>query len=150
MSDEATAPPSSGIRVDKWLWQARFFKSRSLATRHCGEGRVRLNGTRLTKAHALVRPGDVLTFPCGPHIRVIRVVAAGWRRGPAVEARALYEDIDPPPPGRPETGPPSSRVGDPAPVPVALRARGAGRPTKAARRALDRLRDAPGDSSRGG
>jgi ribosome-associated heat shock protein Hsp15 len=76
-----------GLRIDKWLWHARFFKSRSLAQRLCGGGRVRVNGNRVTKAHAMIRPGDILTFPMGPHVRVVRVAVLGVRRGPAVEAR---------------------------------------------------------------
>ncbi len=83
-------------RIDKWLWHARFFKTRSLATRLCGAGRLRLNRTPISKAHALVRPGDVLTFPQGNLIRVVKVVALGDRRGPASGARALYEDLAPP------------------------------------------------------
>lgn len=122
-----------GLRVDKWLWFARFFKSRSLAARQCAEGRVRVNGARVNKAHAVVRPGDVLTFPAGARIRVIRVAALGVRRGPAPEARLLYDDMEPSP---------QKRAGaDPAkPAPVAARPRGAGRPTKAERRAIDQLK----------
>ena len=83
-------------RIDKWLWYARFFKTRALATRLCGAGRLRLNRTPVSKAHALVRPGDVLTFPQGKLIRVVKVVALGERRGPASDARTLYEDLAPP------------------------------------------------------
>ena len=81
------------IRLDKWLWQARFFKSRALASKICAAGRVRIDGERVTKAHATIRPGHVLTFPQARDIRVVRVVALGTRRGPAVEARTLYEDL---------------------------------------------------------
>ena len=84
-------------RLDKWLWCARFFKSRSAASRFCDEGRLRISGRLIQKGHYAVRSGDVLTFPIGPHIRVIRVMALAARRGPAVEARALYEDLAPPP-----------------------------------------------------
>ncbi len=121
-------------RLDRWLWFARFFKSRSLATRWCASGRVRVNGNTTTKAHQALRVGDVLTFPKDSHIRVIKVSALGHRRGPAIEARALYEDLEPPPEGRPEASP--------AP-PSGHRERGAGRPTKAERRALDRLKGTP-------
>jgi ribosome-associated heat shock protein Hsp15 len=113
-------------RLDKWLWFARFCKSRTLASKLCAAGRIRVGGEIVRKAHALVRPGDVLTFPQGPHIRVVRVLRLGDRRGPAVEARTLYEDLAPP-------GPP--------PLADAQRERGAGRPTKTERRALDRLRE---------
>ena len=81
------------LRMDRWLWQARFFKSRALASRICIAGRVRVNGIKVNKAHFAVRPGQVLTFPQGRHIRVVRVIALGVRRGPAKEASLLYEDL---------------------------------------------------------
>ncbi len=81
------------IRLDKWLWQARFFKSRALASKLCAAGRVRIDGEVVTKAHAPIRPGHVLTFPQARDIRVVRVVALGARRGAAAEARTLYEDL---------------------------------------------------------
>ena len=84
-------PESS--RLDKWLWQARFFKTRALASKICAAGRVRIDGERVTKAHAATRPGNVLTFPQARDIRVVRVVALGTRRGPAVEAQTLYDDL---------------------------------------------------------
>ncbi len=84
------------LRLDKWLWYARFCKSRSVASDLCESGRLRSNGTIVTKAHYTVATDDVLTFPLGHHIRVIRVTALGDRRGPAAEARALYEDLAPP------------------------------------------------------
>jgi ribosome-associated heat shock protein Hsp15 len=83
-------------RLDRWLWFARFFKTRDLATRLCERGRVRINRIKTRKASYGVRVGDVLTFPQGRDIRVIRVVGLGERRGPAAEARALYEDLAPP------------------------------------------------------
>jgi ribosome-associated heat shock protein Hsp15 len=113
------------LRLDKWLWFARFCKSRTLAAKLCAAGRVRIEGEVVHKAHHLIHPGDVLTFPLGPHIRVIRVLQLGVRRGPAVEARQLYEDLAPP---------------KPAATPAAPREPGAGRPTKAERRAHDRLK----------
>ena len=69
-------------RVDKWLWCARFFKSRTLAAKACHDGRIRIAGQVLTKAHHALKVGDVLTFPLGPNIRVVRVVALAVRRGP--------------------------------------------------------------------
>jgi ribosome-associated heat shock protein Hsp15 len=87
---------SGSLRLDKWLWYARFVKTRSLATRLITDGRMRVNGAPTQKAHYAVKVGDVLTFPLGAHIRVIRVLALGSRRGPAAEAQSLYEDLDPP------------------------------------------------------
>jgi ribosome-associated heat shock protein Hsp15 len=81
------------LRMDKWLWQARFFKTRALASRVCLAGRVRVNGVKITKAHFAVRPGHVLTFPQGRLVRVVRVLALGVRRVSAKEAAMLYEDL---------------------------------------------------------
>jgi ribosome-associated heat shock protein Hsp15 len=83
----------SGLRLDKWLWHARFFKTRGLAAQVVERRRVRINQAVVTKAHYRVRPGDVLTFPQGGRVRVVRVVAIAERRGPASAARTLYEDL---------------------------------------------------------
>jgi len=120
---------SGTLRVDKWLWYARFARTRSSAAKLVTEARFRVNGQPTEKAHHPVRAGDVLTFALGPHIRVIKVVALAERRGGAPEARLLYEDLAPPQP-RPQADAPSS---------VAIREDGAGRPTKRERRAIDRL-----------
>lgn len=82
------------VRLDKWLWQARFFKSRSLSAGVVEQGGVRVNGQRVVKAAHGLRPGDVLTFAQGARIRVVRVRAPGLRRGPAPEAQSLYDDLD--------------------------------------------------------
>lgn len=116
------------LRLDKWLWFARFFKTRSLATAVCNAGRLRLGGEVVSKAHHKVRPGDILTFPQGRHIRVVKVLALASRRGPAREAQQLYEDLNPPTPEGRLPG-------------VAHRAAGTGRPTKRDRRAMEKLRD---------
>jgi ribosome-associated heat shock protein Hsp15 len=86
---------SDAARLDKWLWQARFYKSRSLASRACSGRRLRLNRIVVAKAHHLVRVGDVLTFVKGERLRVVRVCALATRRGPASEAQTLYEDLTP-------------------------------------------------------
>ncbi|HMR31805.1 MAG TPA: RNA-binding S4 domain-containing protein [Geminicoccaceae bacterium] len=83
----------SGLRLDKWLWHARFIKSRDLAAGLVGERRVRLNDQMVAKTHQLVRPGDVLTLRQGGQLRVLRVLDLGQRRGPAPEARLLYEEL---------------------------------------------------------
>ena len=82
-------------RVDKWLFHARFFKTRAMAADLVSAGRVRLNGNRFSKPGHAVVPGDVLTFPQGSRIRVVRVLAPGTRRGPASEAADLFDDLAP-------------------------------------------------------
>lgn len=86
------------IRLDKWLWQARFVKTRSLAAKLISTEGVRVNTLRVTKAAAAVGPGDVLTFAFHNRVRVVRICDCGTRRGPAPEAQMLYEDLSPPPP----------------------------------------------------
>ena len=93
-ADDAASSHGAGERLDKWLWHARFFRTRALAARICGAGKVRLNRMVVRKAHQLVRPGDVLTFPQGDAIRVVRVRALGERRGAAPAARLLYDDLE--------------------------------------------------------
>ena len=80
-------------RLDKWLWHARFIRSRHLAEGLVAARRVRLNEQVVGKTHQLVRPGDVLTLTEPARVQVVRVRALAERRGPAVEARLLYEEI---------------------------------------------------------
>ena len=92
MSDER-------LRLDKWLWCARFYKTRGLAAAACEKGHLRINGFRVEKAGREVRPGDVLTLPqgAGPQgagVVVIRVLSGAKRRGPATEARTLYAVVE--------------------------------------------------------
>ncbi|MFP7672874.1 RNA-binding S4 domain-containing protein [Marivita sp. S0852] len=110
------------LRVDKWLWHARFFKTRSLAAKVVSAGKLRVNGQPIAKPAYGVAAGDVLTFPQAKEVRVIKLIALGERRGPAPEAQALYEDLDPP------------KLRDT--VPQVPRFEGKGRPTKKDRRAL--------------
>jgi ribosome-associated heat shock protein Hsp15 len=117
-----------GQRLDRWLWCARFFKSRTLAAKLCNERKVRINSRIATKASAIVRVDDVLTFPQARTVRVVRIKAMAARRGPAVEAVELYEDLSTPAEKAPET-----------PDGIAVRTPGAGRPTKRQRRAIERL-----------
>lgn len=81
------------LRLDKWLWHARFIKNRSLAEELVIQRRLRLNDQPVAKTHQLVRPGDVITLTETYRVRVLRVLALGERRGPAPEARLLYEEI---------------------------------------------------------
>lgn len=80
-------------RVDKWLWYARLVKSRTLAAALVAGGAVRVNRVRIAKASHAVGRGDVLTIQAHGHVRVVRVLEPGKRRGPAAEARLLYEDL---------------------------------------------------------
>jgi ribosome-associated heat shock protein Hsp15 len=100
-------PEPEAIRLDKWLWQARFAKTRSVAAQLCASGKLRVNHEIIGKPHRLVRIGDVLTFPAGGQVRIVKIAALGSRRGPAEEARRLYEDLAPP---SPATALPRSRA----------------------------------------
>jgi ribosome-associated heat shock protein Hsp15 len=119
------------IRLDKWLWAARFFKSRSLAAQACGGGKARVND-QAARPSKPVRPGDLLTISLPRGRRIVRVVTLSDRRGPGAQASRLYEDLTPPPPPR------EARL-----APPLSRPRGTGRPTKRERRLLDRLVRSP-------
>jgi ribosome-associated heat shock protein Hsp15 len=88
----AAAAERAKARLDQWLWFARFVKSRSLAARLCAAGAVEINGSPARKANQAVRVGDIVVIPQGGWQRRVRVVALGIRRGPAAEARLLYEE----------------------------------------------------------
>ena len=103
MSGDPNTPVPT-LRIDKWLWWARFFKTRSLAAKVAAGG-VRINGARTDKPKSPIKVGDTLTFAQNRNIRVIKVLALGHRRGPAAEAAALYEDLAPPEPPKPRVGP---------------------------------------------
>lgn len=85
---------SESIRIDKWLWYARFFRTRTLAQEKAAAGYIRLNGHRVEKASVAVKVGDVLTLPAMGKVVALRVVSLGTRRGPSPEARTLYEMIE--------------------------------------------------------
>ena len=82
-------------RLDQWLWFSRLFKSRTAARSAIESGGIRVNRVVILKPAHVVRPGDVLTFVRGSLAIVIRVLSAGSRRGPADEARKLYEIVEP-------------------------------------------------------
>ena len=115
------------LRVDKWLWAARVFKTRGLAASACDGGKVDVNDLAAKPAKGL-RSGDVVrvTLPQGRR-RILKVAALDDRRGSATIARTLYEDLTPPEPPRLRQAPPPRRLP------------GAGRPTKRERRAIGRL-----------
>ncbi len=122
-------------RIDRWLWHARVVKTRELAKALVEGGHVRVDRERQTKAGAALKPGQTLTITLPSRVLVLKVVGFVDRRGSAEVAATTYEDLSPPRPpreARPET------------VAIATRDRGAGRPTKRDRRALDRLADDDG------
>ena len=86
------------VRIDIWLWRARFVKTRSLAAALVERGAVRLTHqgrlTRLDKPSRVVHPGDAITFAIDGRVTAVRVEALGERRGPPPEARALYSPLD--------------------------------------------------------
>ena len=116
--------PRETIRLDKWLWQARFFKARSISARVVSAGHVRINGDKAKKPSSSIKVGDTLEFLQVETQRIVKLKALGVRRGPAPEAQALYEDLTP----IPEI---------PANTPEIERK---GRPTKRDRRAIDKIK----------
>jgi ribosome-associated heat shock protein Hsp15 len=126
----------SVLRLDRWLWFARFFKSRTLAAKLCQSERIRINGSVIGKPKTPIYEGDVLTFPKGSYTRIIKILKLGGRRGPVSEAEMLYEDLEPPL-ARKELK--NIEKNDIRTAPVATRERGSGRPTKTERRAIDKL-----------
>ncbi|MCG7574316.1 RNA-binding S4 domain-containing protein [Phaeobacter sp. CNT1-3] len=121
MSDAPSQLSATKQRLDKWLWHARFYKTRGLASKMVSAGHVRVNSDKVSKPAHSVKPGDVLTFPQGNQIRVVRIEGIGDRRGPAPEAQTLYTDL---------TEPKES-------VPRSPKFEGKGRPTKRDRRMID-------------
>ena len=85
--------PQSWQRLDTWLWHARFLRARSDCANLVRGGLVRLNRQATDKPHARLRPGDVLTLPLRGQVKVVRILALAQRRGPAPQARLLYEEI---------------------------------------------------------
>ena len=120
-------PELTTVRIDKWLWAARMFKTRSAASTACGAGHVKIGGES-AKASKTVKPGDHVDVLTPGGARKLEIVALGDRRGPASVALTLYLDHTPPPP------PPEERIND------GSRERGAGRPTKRNLRELRKLR----------
>lgn len=113
------------VRIDRWLCATRLYKTRSLSQQACTGGLVKLNGIAVRPSHP-VRLRDEVRAEAPRGLVVWVVLALAEKRLSASEAQLLYEDHSPPPPPREEA--------------VAPRARGAGRPTKAERRALERFR----------
>lgn len=127
------APPPERQRIDKWLWAARFFKTRALAALEVGRGRVQVGGSAVKPARE-IKPGDVILLRQEQITRTVVVKALSALRGPAPVARLLYEET-------PESLAARAHVETLrrlAPEPAAAMAHG--RPTKRERRDLDRAR----------
>ena len=122
----------NAVRLDKWLWAARFFKTRAIAAQAIGSGKVEVNGERAKRAK-LLRAGDVVRVRRGPFAYIVTVRALSERRGPASAAAGLYEEDAAGKAAR-ERLAHQLRV---APPPAY---EGKGRPTKRDRRALEQLR----------
>ncbi len=131
MTGQDEAPQTQ--RLDRWLWYARIFKTRTLAAKFVQDGHVRVTTNQATvraeKPSFTIRPGDTLVFTRGEQLRILEIIALAARRGPASEAQTLYTDQSPPrPPKEERTTAPFSRE------------KGAGRPTKKDRRELQALK----------
>jgi ribosome-associated heat shock protein Hsp15 len=125
---DAAAP----VRVDKWLWAARFFKTRALAAEAIAGGRVEVGGHHVKPGRDL-RLGDVVRIRLGPYVHLVTVRGLSGRRGPAVEAVKLYEED---PASRAER----EKLREQHRLAAHAFAFGEGKPTKKERRALDELR----------
>ena len=121
------------VRIDKWLWAARFFKTRTLAAEAIEGGKVEVNGERAKRARAL-QPGDELRLRMGPYEHVIVVRALSNRRGPASEAALLYEETEASRKAR-------ERLAEQLRTTHVAFAYEEGKPTKRDRRELERFRD---------
>ncbi len=122
---------SERLRLDKWLWAARFLKTRALACEAVDGGRVQLNGQRVKPAREL-KPGDQLEIATGEQQWTVRVLTLNPRRGPAAQARLMYEETPESAAARIEAQEARKIAPEPA---QAIH----GRPTKRDRRQLDRL-----------
>lgn len=136
MTDPTSAPGKALQRIDKWLWYARVVKTRTQAAKLVTDGRVRLNRQRVEKPSSVVRSGDVLTIAVHDRVLVLKIVEPGERRGPASEARTLFEDLSP-------AREPVERGSSSLAAKPGKRDEGAGRPTKKHRRDTDRLKKSP-------
>ena len=131
--------PESGtsaqrVRLDKWLWAARFFKTRSLAADAIGGGKIMVNGDHVKPAK-LVQPGDEVSVRLGPYEHIVEVRALSERRGPASVAATLYEE-------RATSIAAREKLAEQLRMaPAAFVFEEKGRPTKKDRRDIERLRD---------
>lgn len=123
---------SERLRLDKWLWFARFCKTRAIAQKLIESGHVKVNGTKIRKVSSIIRVGDTLELVLGPVKKTVSILATAERRGPASVAQTLYDEIKP-----------AEKLigldkGLPIHKPSVFRPRGAGRPTKKDRRSIEK------------
>jgi len=121
------------VRLDKWLWAARFFKTRGLAAEAIDGGKVHLNGGR-AKPAKIVEPGDSLRIRIGPYDWFVTVRAVTERRGSAKDAQLLYDET-------PEGRAARQRLAEAHKIAPAPTYEGKGRPTKKQRREIERLEE---------
>ena len=126
MNDSSSAVKSPEVRIDKWLWAVRLYKTRNLARDACDAGHVKIAGNSV-KPSRQIRVGETVEARTPGGLRVLEVLILDDRRGPPAVARTLYVDHSPPPPPKPE-------------IPMATRDRGVGRPSKRDLRKLQKLR----------
>lgn len=96
MRQEETSKPSQ--RVDKWLWHARFFKTRSIAQKQVVTGKIRVDSEKISSPSRKVIPGNVLTITRERDIKIIEILGIADKRGPFSQAQLLYNDLSPPKP----------------------------------------------------
>ena len=132
-SDDDAAESADRIRLDKWLWAARFYKTRSLAAEAIGGGKVEVNGEHVKRAR-LVQVGDLVRLRLGPYEHAVQVRRISGRRGPAPEAATLYEETA-------ESRAARERLAAQHRLASAGVSYDKGRPTKKDRRDIERFRD---------
>jgi ribosome-associated heat shock protein Hsp15 len=131
---DAEALSAGQVRVDKWLWAARFFKTRSLAADAIGGGKIEVNGERVKPAK-LLKEGDEVRIRLGPYEHVLHVRGISERRGPATVAVTLYEET-------PDSVAARAKLSEQLKMaPAGFVFEDKGRPTKRDRREIERLRD---------
>jgi ribosome-associated heat shock protein Hsp15 len=136
-TDPSDVPDSGRVRIDKWLWAARFFKTRSLAAEAIAAGKVEVNEERVKPAK-LIQLGDSVSVRLGPYLHVVRVRGLSERRGPATIAATLYEETA-------ESAAARAKLAEQLRMaPAAFVYEEKGRPTKRDRREIDRFRDEHG------
>ena len=134
------------VRLDKWLWAARFFKTRSLAGTAVAGGKVQVNDARAKRAKQL-KVGDVVRVRKGPYEFVLTVRGLAERRGPATEAQKLYEESEDSRAAREEIAAARALERAQAPRPPLAKMLSKGRPTKKDRRTMARFKDKNSESS---